>query len=116
MAENKGDIFVIYTCYSENPIIYKLDQENKEWVEMKTLEGVTLFASFLSSHARTDLLGMMRNCVYFSKVRFYGKRCISYSLDHKRYYPRKQCHDWGEQDPFESIWVDPPDDVSALES
>ncbi|KAL4571596.1 hypothetical protein LXL04_018359 [Taraxacum kok-saghyz] len=39
MAEHNGDIFVIYTCYSENPIIYKLDQENKEWVEMKTLEG-----------------------------------------------------------------------------
>ncbi|KAK1428782.1 hypothetical protein QVD17_17622 [Tagetes erecta] len=63
MAEHKGDIFVIYTCYSENPIIYKLDQVNKEWVEMKTLEGVTLFASFLSSHARTDLLGMMRNSI-----------------------------------------------------
>ncbi|KVI12031.1 F-box domain, cyclin-like protein [Cynara cardunculus var. scolymus] len=65
MAEHKGDVFVIYTCYSENPIIYKLDQANKEWVEMKTLEGVTLFASFLSSHARTDLLGMMRNSFVF---------------------------------------------------
>ncbi|CAI9287816.1 unnamed protein product [Lactuca saligna] len=38
MAEHKGDIFVIYTCYSENPIIYKLDQGNKEWIEMKSLE------------------------------------------------------------------------------
>ncbi|PWA37911.1 F-box domain, cyclin-like protein [Artemisia annua] len=112
MAEHNGDIFVIYTCYSENPIIYKLDQVNKEWVEMEDLEDVTLFASFLSSHARTDLLGMMRNSVYFSKVRFYGKRCISYSLDRQRYYPRKQCHDWGEQDPFESIWVEPPEDLS----
>nr|GEV65004.1 hypothetical protein [Tanacetum cinerariifolium]GEV79337.1 hypothetical protein [Tanacetum cinerariifolium] len=114
MAEHKGDIYVIYTCYSENPIIYKLDQTNKEWIEMETLEGVTLFASFMSSHARTDLLGVMRNSVYFSKVRFYGKRCISYSLVHHRYYPRKQCHDWGEQDPFESIWVEPPEDASTF--
>ncbi|KAK3043515.1 hypothetical protein RJ639_002094 [Escallonia herrerae] len=114
MAEHKGDIFVIYTCYSENPIIYKLDQTNKVWVEMKSLGGVTLFASFLSSHAKIDLLGMMRNSVYFSKVRFYGKRCISYSLDKHRYYPRKQCHDWGEQDPFESIWIEPPEDLSAF--
>ncbi|KAA8516725.1 hypothetical protein F0562_016769 [Nyssa sinensis] len=114
MAEHKGDIFVIYTCYNENPIIFKLDQTEKAWEEMKTLSGVTLFASFLSSHARTDLLGMMRNSVYFSKVRFYGKHCISYSLDNCRYYPRKQCHDWGEQDPFESIWIEPPNDFSTF--
>lgn len=114
MAEYKGDIYVIYTCYNENPIVYKLDQTNKVWDQMRNLEGLTLFASFLSSHAREDLLGMMRNSVYFSKVRFYGKCCISYSLDNRRYFPRKQCHDWGEQDPFESIWIEPPEDFSTF--
>ncbi|KAK9289864.1 hypothetical protein L1049_008025 [Liquidambar formosana] len=113
MAEHKGEILVIYTCCNENPIIFKLDQANMVWEEMKTLDGVTLFASFLSSHSRTDLPGLMRNSVYFSKVRFYGKRCISYSLDDCRYYPRKQCHDWGEQDPFESIWIEPSQDIST---
>lgn len=108
MTEYKGDILVIYTCENENPIVYKLDRTN--WTKMTTLGGVTLFASFLTSHASTDLLGVMRNSVYFTKVRFYGKRCISYSLDHGRYYPRKECHDWGEQDPFESIWIEPPED------
>ena len=113
MTEHEGDILVIYTCCSENPIIFKLDQTLMKWEEMTTLDGVTLFASFLSSHSRTDLIGIMRNSVYFSKVRFYGKRCISFSLDDYRYYPRKQCHDWGEQDPFENIWIEPPKDFSA---
>ncbi|XP_075474799.1 LOW QUALITY PROTEIN: F-box/kelch-repeat protein At1g57790-like [Primulina tabacum] len=114
MAEHNGDIFAIYTCSAVNPVIYKLDQANKEWVEMETLGGMTLFANFLSSHARIDLLGSLRNNVYFSKVRFYGKRCVSYSLDKGRYYPRKQCYDWGEQDPFESIWIEPPEDISTF--
>ncbi|BFG38611.1 F-box/kelch-repeat protein [Prunus yedoensis var. nudiflora] len=114
MAEHNRDILVIYTCSSENPIIFKLDQTRMVWEEMKTLDGVTLFASFLSSHSRTDLPGIMRNSVYFSKVRFYGRCCISYSLDDCRYHPRKQCHDWGEQDPFKNIWIEAPQDFSTL--
>ncbi|KAI3787012.1 hypothetical protein L1987_41161 [Smallanthus sonchifolius] len=35
MAEHEGDIFVIYTCYSENPIIYKLDQNRSSWNDEK---------------------------------------------------------------------------------
>lgn len=114
MTEHEGDIIVIYTCSSENPIVFKLDRTLMEWEEMKTLNGVTLFASFLSSHSRTDLPGIMRNSVYFSKVRFYGKRCISFSLDDCRYYPHKQYHDWGEQDPFENIWIEPPKAFTAF--
>lgn len=114
MAEHNGDLYVMYTSPNVNPIVYKLDQINKVWVEMKSLEGVTIFASSLSSHARTDLLGTMRDSVYFAKVRFYGKRCISYSLADCRYYPRKQSHDWSEQNPFESIWIEPPEDTSIF--
>ncbi|XWS56008.1 hypothetical protein CRYUN_Cryun09bG0049600 [Craigia yunnanensis] len=114
MAEHNGYILVIYTCCTENPIIFKLDQSEMVWEEMGALDGVTLFASFLSSQSRTDLPGIMRNSVYFSKVRFFGKRCISYSLDDCRYYPCKQCYDWGEQDPFENIWIEPPQDASSF--
>lgn len=114
MTEHKGEILVTYTCSSENPIMFKLDRMNMVWEEMKTLDGVILFASFLSSHSRTDLSGLMRNSVYFPKVRFYGKRCISYSFDHCRYYPRKQFHDWEDQDPFENIWIEPPQDFSSF--
>ncbi|XP_042029387.1 F-box/kelch-repeat protein At1g57790-like [Salvia splendens] len=114
MAEHNGDVFVIYTSAAINPMIYKLDQTNKVWVEMQTLGGMALFANFLSSHARRDLLGTMTNNVYFSKVRFYGKRCVSYSLNNGRYYPRKQRYDWGEQDPFESVWIELPEDLSTF--
>lgn len=114
IAEHNGDIFAIYTCSALIPVVYKLDQTNKVWTEMETLEGSTLFASFLSSQARMDLNGMMRNNVYFSKVRYYGKRCVSYSLDSGRYHPRNQCYDWGEQDPYESIWIEAPEDLSTF--
>ncbi|XVF76192.1 hypothetical protein PTKIN_Ptkin13bG0247000 [Pterospermum kingtungense] len=114
MTEHNGDILVIYTCCSEHPIIFKLDQSKMVWEELQTLGSVTIFASFLSSHSRTDLPGIMRNSVYFSKVRFFGKRCISYSLDDYRYYPRKQCYEWGEQDPFENIWIEPPQDALSF--
>ncbi|GAB4856383.1 hypothetical protein Ancab_014303 [Ancistrocladus abbreviatus] len=105
---------LIYTCWGENPVIFKLDQKILVWDEVKILDCITLFASFLSSHSRMDLPAVMRNSVYFSKVRFCGKRCISYSLKDRRYYPLKQCHDWGEQDPFDSIWIEPPEDLSAI--
>ncbi|KAL3532102.1 hypothetical protein ACH5RR_005623 [Cinchona calisaya] len=114
LAEHNGEIIVVYTSSEVNPVIYKLDQTIKEWVETKTLAGLTIFASFLSSHARTDLLGTMRNSVYFSKVRLYGKRCISYSLDDDRYYPRKHYDNWGDEDPFRSIWIEPPEDLSIF--
>ncbi|GLT40650.1 hypothetical protein SLA2020_147670 [Shorea laevis] len=114
MAEHNGEILVIYTCCSENPIVFKLVQSETAWEEMKTLHGMTLFASFLSSHSKVDLPGIMRNNVYFSKVRFFGKRCISYSVNDNRYYPRKQGHDWGELDPFELIWIEPPHNALSL--
>ncbi|AES82054.1 transcription regulation protein, putative [Medicago truncatula] len=76
MIDHKGNIFVIHIC-----------------CEVRTLDGVTLFASFLSSHSRTYVTGIMRNSVYFPKAHFYGKRCISFSLDDHRYYPTKQCLD-----------------------
>ncbi|XP_038702032.1 F-box/kelch-repeat protein At1g57790-like [Tripterygium wilfordii] len=114
LAEYEGGLLVIYTCGTANPIIFKLDVTKMFWQEMETLDGLTLFASFLSSHSRTDLTGTMRNSVYFPKVRFFGRRCISYSFDDHRYYPRKQFHDWGKQDPFGNIWIDPPQDPSTF--
>ncbi|CAI8614859.1 unnamed protein product [Vicia faba] len=108
MTEHEGNIFVIHVFCPEGPIIFKLDQTLMEWKEVRTLDGVTVFASFLSSHSKTYVTEIMRNSVYFSKVRFYGKRCISFSLDDHRYYPNKLCHDWIEPDAFESIWIEPP--------
>ncbi|KAM5559453.1 F-box/kelch-repeat protein [Rosa sericea] len=114
MTEKDGDILVIYTCSTENPIAFKLDQRNMVWEELKTLDGATVFASFLTTHANIDLPAIKRNSIYFSKVRFYGRQCISYSLVDGRYHPRNECHDWGEQDPFKTIWIEPPEDFSGF--
>ncbi|WJX84830.1 hypothetical protein P8452_67358 [Trifolium repens] len=113
MTEHEGNIFLVNVCCGDNPVVFKLDQTQKEWKEVTTLDGVTLFASFMSSHSRTYVTGLMRNSVYFSKVRFYGKRCISFSLDDHRYYPNKQCRDWVEWDAFENIWIEPPKDFAG---
>ncbi|KAH1039794.1 hypothetical protein J1N35_041537 [Gossypium stocksii] len=108
MTEHNGDLLVVYTSQNKNPMIYKLYRSELAWKEMESLRGVTIFASFLSSLSGANLPGIMRNSVYFSKFRFFGKRCISYSFDDCRYYPRKQQYDWGEQPPFENIWIEPP--------
>jgi hypothetical protein len=113
MIEYKGNIFVIHICCGEDPIIFKLDLTLMEWKEVRTLDGVTLFASFLSSHSRSYVTGIMRNSVYFPKVRLYGKRCISFSLDDHRYYPTKQCLDLVEPDAFENLWIEPPKDFAG---
>ncbi|PPR88864.1 hypothetical protein GOBAR_AA31820 [Gossypium barbadense] len=108
MTEHNGDLLVVYTSQNKNPIIYKLYRSELAWKEMESLRSVTIFASFLTSLSGANLLGIMRNSVYFSKFRFFGKRCISYSFDDYRYYPRKQQYDWGEQPSFENIWIEPP--------
>ncbi|CAI0474220.1 unnamed protein product, partial [Linum tenue] len=66
MTEHHDDVLVIYSGCSQNPIIFRLDQPNIIWEKMSTVNGLTLFASFLSSHSRIHLPGIMRNSVYFS--------------------------------------------------
>ncbi|KAK6126390.1 hypothetical protein DH2020_039867 [Rehmannia glutinosa] len=114
MAEYDGDIFVVYTCAVVSPVIYKLNLTDGVWVKMESLGGITLFASCLSSHAMADILGKMRSNICFSKVLLYGKRCVTYSPDAGRYYPQNQLYDWDEQDPFESIWIESPEDPSIF--
>lgn len=113
MTEHGGNIFVIHMLCPEGPIISKLDQTLMEWKEVRTLDGVTVFASSLSSPSRTYITEIMRNSVYFSKVRIYGKRCISFSLDEHRYYPNRQCHDWIEPEAFENVWIEPPKEFAG---
>lgn len=114
LADHNGKLLVVYTCCTYNPVIFKLDRSTLEWESVQSLDDVTLFAGYLSTHSRTDLPGEMRNSIFFSKVRFFGKRCVSYSLRQQRYFPRKQCHDWGEQEQFESVWIDQPKDLSSF--
>jgi hypothetical protein len=113
MTEHRGEIILIYRCSgSAKPIMFKLDRRNMVWEEMKSLNGITVFGSFLSSHSRTDVRGLMRNSVYFPNVRFGGKSCMSYRFDNCRYYPGKK-RDLGGLYP-QNIWIEPPQDFTSF--
>ncbi|KAL9286340.1 hypothetical protein AtEden1_Chr4g0284791 [Arabidopsis thaliana] len=113
LAEQKGELFLMYTCSSEIPMVYKLVSSNWEEMNSTTLDGVTIFASMYSSETRLDVLGM-RNSVYFPKYGLDCKGCVSYSFDEARYYPRKQFPKptmWQMQKelcPLRSLWIEPP--------
>ncbi|KAL9816981.1 hypothetical protein AtNW77_Chr4g0283891 [Arabidopsis thaliana] len=113
LAEQKGELFLMYTCISEIPMVYKLVSSNWEEINSTTLDGVTIFASMYSSETRLDVLGM-RNSVYFPKYGLDCKGCVSYSFDEARYYPRKQFPKptmWQMQKelcPLRSLWIEPP--------
>ncbi|KAL9286343.1 hypothetical protein AtEden1_Chr4g0284821 [Arabidopsis thaliana] len=115
LAEQKGELFLMFTCSSEIPLLYKL--VSSDWEEMSgtTLDGLTIFASKYSSETRLNVCGMW-NSVYFPK--FYGLRCkrscVSYSFDKGRYYPRKRLPKPSRFErqkdlcPLMSLWIEPP--------
>ncbi|CAH8272875.1 unnamed protein product [Arabidopsis lyrata] len=112
LAEQKGELFLMYTCSSEIPMVYKL--VSSDWEEMSsTLDDVAIFASMYSSETRLGVLGMW-NSVYFPKYGLDGKGCVSYSFDEGRYYPRKKLPKptiWQMQKelcPLRSLWIEPP--------
>lgn len=99
----------MFTCGGEKPIVYTLKLDSVRWEEINstTLDGLTFFTSLYSSEMRVNL-PWMRNSVYFPRLRFSCKQCVSYSFDEERYYPRKQ---WEEQEdlcPLENLWIRPP--------
>ncbi|XP_010468408.2 PREDICTED: LOW QUALITY PROTEIN: F-box protein At4g00893 [Camelina sativa] len=107
LAVRKGVFFKMFTCGGEKPIVYKLDGFHWEEINSGTIDGLTIFTSLYSSEMRLNL-PWMRNSVYFPRLRFNVKRCVSYSFDEERYYPRKQ---WQEQEdlcPLENLWIRPP--------
>ncbi|KAL3849610.1 hypothetical protein ACJIZ3_011492 [Penstemon smallii] len=99
-----GKMILILTSFVINRVVYQLDQVNLVWAEMKSIGGMSLFASFLFSYARVDLLGKLRSSVYFLKCLFpkgsvSWKTLVSYSVTEGRYYPQNQIYIWGEDDP-----------------
>ncbi|CAE6134800.1 unnamed protein product [Arabidopsis arenosa] len=107
LAVRKGVFFKIYTCGGEKPIVYKLEDDEWEEINSTTLDGLTIFTGLHSSEMRVNL-PWMRNSIYFPRLRYNVKRCVSYSFDEERYYPRKQ---WQEQEdlcPLENLWIRPP--------
>ncbi|CAH8273091.1 unnamed protein product [Arabidopsis lyrata] len=109
LVEKKGELFVMFTCSNQKPMVYKLF--SLEWKEMTrtTLDGLTIFVSFYNSELRINL-PWMRNNVYFSRFGYNRKHCVSYSFDESRYNPRKEWDKWVELCPPQSLWIDTPKD------
>lgn len=109
--EHEGHIFLIYVYFDEDPVIFKLDEALMEWKEVRTLDGAIFFISFLSCHSKTYIAGIMRNSVYFPKLLSKEKCCMSFSLDHHRYYLRENSNsrDLIELIGCDSIWIEAPE-------
>ncbi|GFP99023.1 F-box/kelch-repeat protein at1g57790 [Phtheirospermum japonicum] len=118
MAEHDGEIYVVCCSAAANPVIYRLDRVNKTWTEMMSLGRMAIFANARSSLSGTDLVGRMAGkmagCVVFSKVLLHGRQCVMYSPRRGRYYPANRFHNWNEEEPFDSVWIDAPDDASIF--
>ncbi|XP_042496540.1 F-box/kelch-repeat protein At1g57790-like isoform X1 [Macadamia integrifolia] len=106
LVESKGKLLLVCISYPENPIVFRLDLTKMKWVEMDSLNGVTVFVSSLSSVSATDVPNVSRNSIYFSKNRFRGKSSYFYSLDDCKYHPAKQWHE-ARKIP-KAGWVQPP--------
>ncbi|KAL1190863.1 F-box protein [Cardamine amara subsp. amara] len=112
LMEQRGVFFVMYTCGTAAPLVYKI--VSSKWEEMTgtTLDGLAIFASLQSSETRVNIPGM-GNSVNFSKYSLRAERCLSYSFDKGRYYPRKRLPipknpSKSFQCPRRSIWIEPP--------
>ncbi|CAH2048020.1 unnamed protein product [Thlaspi arvense] len=115
LVEQRGELFLMYTCGNERPMVYKL--VSSKWEEISSaaaLNGLTIFASLYSSETRVDV-PVMRNRVYFPRYGLHNNQCVSYSFDQGRFYPRKPLlkpiNLWGMQPelcPLQSIWIEPP--------
>ncbi|KAK4478750.1 hypothetical protein RD792_014248 [Penstemon davidsonii] len=89
VVENDGDIFAIFTYSTRKPIVYKLAITNIMWVKMETLGGMTIFASYLYSHAKENILGTMRNNLCFAVRVMIGQNTIrsrAFGLNHLKIF------------------------------
>ncbi|RVW48062.1 F-box/kelch-repeat protein [Vitis vinifera] len=55
MLEHQGELFVIYTCSTENPIVFKLDRNKLVWEEMKTLDDTIHVSSIMTGENKIPL-------------------------------------------------------------
>ncbi|VVA99578.1 unnamed protein product [Arabis nemorensis] len=104
MTEHEGGIFVILTCYSKKPSVFRLNLKRNVWEETRELGGLTVFASRHVSLTRAGLPSEMRNRIYTSH---YGPHDMYYySLgDEQSSRPPPMF-------PYGSVWVDPPHNIN----
>nr|XP_010427473.1 PREDICTED: F-box protein At3g56470-like [Camelina sativa] len=112
MTEHQGDIFLIYMYRHMNPTVLKLDITSFTWTERKTLGGLTIYASGLSSESRAEQqkTSGIRNCLCLSVFHGFKRTCIWYKVDGES----KNCLKWKKQNPYENIWIMPPQNLIEL--
>ncbi|VVB07734.1 unnamed protein product [Arabis nemorensis] len=72
LVEQKGELFLMYTCGPENPMVYKLVSSNCVEMNGNDFNGLTIFASLYSLETGMNIPGM-RNRVYFPKYDLHQK-------------------------------------------
>ncbi|XP_043700424.1 F-box/kelch-repeat protein At1g57790-like [Telopea speciosissima] len=108
MAEFKGELLFVHMLYPRNPNIFKLDLYENRWVEIRSLEGETLFVSEACSLLESEIPRISRNNVYLPRIHRYGNRCYSYSLEDSRYYPIRYWPNWTRFEDFDVVWIRSP--------
>ncbi|XP_010433542.1 PREDICTED: F-box protein At4g00893-like [Camelina sativa] len=107
LVEKEGELFVMFACMNEMPMVYELVSSRWEEVRKTTLHGLTMFFGFHNSELRTNLPSMRRK-VYFSRLGYDGERCISYSFDESMNNPGNELQSCMELCRRQIMWIDPP--------
>ncbi|CAA7018622.1 unnamed protein product [Microthlaspi erraticum] len=107
LAEKNGELFLMFTSRGKKLTVYKLVSSRWEEMSSTTLDGLTVFFSFYNAELRTNL-PWIRNNVYFSKLGYDLKHCVSYSFDESM-RPHEYC--WLKLCPSRSLWINPPKNV-----
>ncbi|KAF8080207.1 hypothetical protein N665_0965s0009 [Sinapis alba] len=106
MTQHQGEIFLIYMYRHMKPTVLKLDPTSCEWTEKKTLGGLTIYASALSSESRAEQKqpSGIKNCLCLPVFHGFKRTCIYYEVDEESMVSLK----WNKSDPYANIWVMPP--------
>ncbi|WZY77644.1 hypothetical protein YC2023_024028 [Brassica napus] len=111
LAERKGELFLMFACSKEKPLVFKLGSLQWEEVTSNELDGFTTFFSSYNSELRSNI-PLMRNNLCFPWFGDKRKRCVSYFFDKSRFNPPNASLNWLELIPSQkSLWIDPPSNL-----
>ncbi|WZY77642.1 hypothetical protein YC2023_024026 [Brassica napus] len=111
LAERKGELFLMFACSKEKPLVFKLVSLQWEEVTSTKLDGFTTFFSSYNSELRSNI-PLMRNNLCFPWFGDKRKRCVSYFFDKSRFNPPNASLNWLELIPSQkSLWIDPPSNL-----
>ncbi|XP_051115796.1 F-box/kelch-repeat protein At1g57790-like [Andrographis paniculata] len=108
MAEHGGEVFLVRTCIVCSVAVFKFDQTELDWVEVRDLGGITIFVSPKGSYIKDKMPGRMRDCIFFSDDQYF----MRYLRHQKRYFREALIR---PKEQHEAVWIDAPEDDSVLQ-